>query len=416
MGFFDNFKSNNDIKIDNSEKELRDVLLNGTEENTEIDVTRNNVMEIPSVASGVSVISSLIASLPIKLYEVNNDNVIEITEDNRLRLLNLQSEKAMSAYQMKEELIKDYLLEGNGFIYINKPEYKNKIESLHYVKESDVSFLSNYNPIFKDVKIMINGKDYEAYNFIILTQNSNNGVQGKGIIQNNRELLSTMLTSLKREKNLAKTGGVNRGILKSAKKISQESMETLKKAWKNLYNGNNNAMVLNDGLDFVTVSQTSKDMELYNNKQANNKLINQILNIPNSIIEGTATDAEFNNWVKISINPILSQLEIALNNSLLFSSEVGKKFFCVDTDEILKSDIEKRYKAYETALKAGFLTLDEVRKYENLEEIPNIGKLVRMTQGEVLYNPEANEIFNTNSSTKTQLDDEGGNILNETTI
>lgn len=193
-------------------------------------------------------------------------------------------------------------------------------------------------------------------------------------------------------------------------------METLKKAWKNLYNGNNNAMVLNDGLDFVTVSQTSKDMELYNNKQANNKLINQILNIPNSIIEGTATDAEFNNWVKISINPILSQLEIALNNSLLFSSEVGKKFFCVDTDEILKSDIEKRYKAYETALKAGFLTLDEVRKYENLEEIPNIGKLVRMTQGEVLYNPEANEIFNTNSSTKTQLDDEGGNILNETTI
>lgn len=416
MGFFDNFKSNNDIKIDNSEKELRDVLLNGTDENTEIDVTRNNVMEIPSVASGVSVISSLIASLPIKLYEVNNGNVIEITEDNRLRLLNLQSEKAMSAYQMKEELIKDYLLEGNGFIYINKPEYKNKIESLHYVKESDVSFLSNYNPIFKDVKIMINGKDYEAYNFIILTQNSNNGVQGKGIIQNNRELLSTMLTSLKREKNLAKTGGVNRGILKSAKKISQESMETLKKAWKNLYNGNNNAMVLNDGLDFVTVSQTSKDMELYNNKQANNKLINQILNIPNSIIEGTATDAEFNNWVKISINPILSQLEIALNNSLLFSSEVGKKFFCVDTDEILKSDIEKRYKAYETALKAGFLTLDEVRKYENLEEIPNIGKLVRMTQGEVLYNPEANEIFNTNSSTKTQLDDEGGNILNETTI
>lgn len=204
MGFFDNFKSNNDIKIDNSEKELRDVLLNGTDENTEIDVTRNNVMEIPSVASGVSVISSLIASLPIKLYEVNNGNVIEITEDNRLRLLNLQSEKAMSAYQMKEELIKDYLLEGNGFIYINKPEYKNKIESLHYVKESDVSFLSNYNPIFKDVKIMINGKDYEAYNFIILTQNSNNGVQGKGIIQNNRELLSTMLTSLKRKRILRK--------------------------------------------------------------------------------------------------------------------------------------------------------------------------------------------------------------------
>ena len=418
MGFLDHFITNNSVKIDNSEKELRDVLLKDSEEDVDAVVTRNNVLEIPSVASGVGVISSLIASLPIKMYEVKDNNVVEITEDNRLKLLNLQAEKTMSSYQMKEEFIKDYLLDGNGFIYINKPDkYKNYIESLHYVRESNVSFLSNFNPIFKDVQIMVNGESYESYDFVVLTQNTKDGIQGKGLIQNNSELLSTMLTSMQREKNLAKTGGVNRGILKSAKKLSQEAMDALKKAWKNLYSGNNNAMVLNEGMDFVTVSQTSKDMELYNNKQANNKLINQILNIPQSIIDGNASDAEFNNWIKVSINPILSQIEIALNNSLLFTSEVGKKFFIIDTDEILKSDIEKRYKGYEIGLKNGFLKLDEIRKYENLESIPNIGNLVRMTQGEILYNPETNEVFNTNSSTKTQLDnEEGGQVANEATV
>lgn len=419
MGIF-NFKTANvtsEVKIDNSEKELRDVLLQDSEEKTDVVVTRNNVMEIPSIASGVNVISSLIASLPIKLYELNDEDVIEVTDDNRLKLLNLQAEKTMSAYQMKEELIKDYLLEGNGFIYINKPEYKNTIESLHYVKESNISFLSNFNPIFKDVKIMINGQSYESYNFVILTQNTNDGIQGKGIIQCNNELLSTMLTSMQREKNLAKTGGVNRGILKSAKKLSQEAMDALKKAWKNLYSGNNNAMVLNEGVDFVTVSQTSKDMELYNNKTANNKLINQILNIPTSVIDGTASDAEFNNWIKVSINPILSQLENALNNSLLFESEKGKKFFAIDTDEILKSDIEKRYRGYEIGLRTGFLTLDEVRRFENLKAIPNIGSMVRFTQGEVLYNPKENKVFNTNSSTMTELNsEEGGKATNEITV
>ena len=419
MGIF-NFKTANvtsEVKIGNSEKELRDVLLQDSEEKTDVVVTRNNVMEIPSIASGVNVISSLIASLPIKLYELNDEDVIEVTDDNRLKLLNLQAEKTMSAYQMKEELIKDYLLEGNGFIYINKPEYKNTIESLHYVKESNISFLSNFNPIFKDVKIMINGQSYESYNFVILTQNTNDGIQGKGIIQCNNELLSTMLTSMQREKNLAKTGGVNRGILKSAKKLSQEAMDALKKAWKNLYSGNNNAMVLNEGVDFVTVSQTSKDMELYNNKTANNKLINQILNIPTSVIDGTASDAEFNNWIKVSINPILSQLENALNNSLLFESEKGKKFFAIDTDEILKSDIEKRYRGYEIGLRTGFLTLDEVRRFENLKAIPNIGSMVRFTQGEVLYNPKENKVFNTNSSTMTELNsEEGGKATNEITV
>lgn len=420
MGFF-NFKPANvtsEVKIDNSEKELRDVLLQDSEEDNNIVVTRKNVLEIPSVNSGVSVISSLIASLPIKMYELKDGNVTEIVEDNRLKLLNLQAERTMSAYQMKEELIKDYLLEGNGFIYIYKPDkYKNYIESLHYVKESDVSFLSNFNPIFKDVQIMINGQSYDSYNFVALTQNSKNGIQGKGLIQNNSELLTTMLTSMQREKNLAKTGGVNRGILKSAKKLSQEAMDALKKAWKNLYSGNNNAMVLNEGMDFVTVSQTSKDMELYNNKAANNKLINQILNIPTSIIDGTASDAEFNNWIKVSINPILSQLENALNNSLLFESEKEKKFFAIDTDEILKSDIEKRYRGYEIGLRAGFLTLDEVRRFENLKAIPNIGSMVRFTQGEVLYNPTENKVFNTNSSTMTELNsEEGGKATNEITV
>lgn len=422
MGFFDNFKNGNTInqvKIDNSEKQLRDVLLqDGEGENPDVVVTRHNVLEIPSVNSGVSVISSLIASLPIKMYEDKDGDITEITEDNRLKLLNLQAEKTMSSYQMKEELIKDYLLDGNGFIFINKPDkYKNKIESLHYVKESDVSFLSNFNPIFKDVKIMVNGQSYESYDFVVLTQNTNDGIQGKGIIQNNNELLSTMLTSMQREKNLAKTGGVNRGILKTAKALSQEAMDALKKAWKKLYDGNNSAMVLSGGLEFVPVSQSGRDMELNLNKKDNNKLVNQILNIPASIIDGTASDSEFNNWIKVSINPILTQLEIALNNSLLFTSEVGKKFFVVDTDEILKSDIEKRYRGYEIGLKNGFLKLDEVRRYENLEAIPNIGQLVRMTQGEVLYNPESNEVFNTNSSTKTQLDnEEGGQVLNETTV
>lgn len=420
MGIF-NFKRANvtsEVRIDNSEKELRDVLLQDSDrEEVDLIVTRNNVMEIPSVASGVNVISSLIASLSIKMYELKGEDVVDITEDNRLKLLNLQAEKTMSAYQMKEELIKDYLLDGNGFIYINKPEYKNKIESLHYVKEADVSFLSNFDPIFKDVKIMINSESYESYDFVILTQNSKDGIRGKGIIQCNNELLSTMLTSMQREKNLAKTGGVNRGILKSAKKLSQEAMDALKRAWKQLYSGNNTAMVLNEGMDFVTVSQTSKDMELYNNKQVNNKLINQILNIPASVIDGTCSDAEFNNWIKVSINPILAQLEIALNNALLFESEKGKKFFSIDTDEILKSDIEKRYRSYEIGLKNGFLKLDEVRRFENMKSIPNIGNLIRMTQGEVLYNPEGNKIFNTNSSTTTQLDNqEGGQAINEDSI
>ena len=415
MGLFNKRSNSNNISIDKSEQELRDVLLQDTEEK-EIVVTRSSVLEIPSVASGVNIISSLIASIPIKLYEFKENEVVEVKNDKRVNLLNLKAENTMSAYQMKEEFIKDYLLQGNSYIFVNKPDYKNEVESLHYVKEEYVSYMSNFDPVFKDMKILVNGKGYETSDFIILTRNSKDGIEGKGIIQSNNELLSTMLISMQREKKLATTGGVNRGIIKSAKKLSEQAMVALKRAWKNLYSGNNNAMVLNDGMDFVTVSQTSKDMELYNNKTANIKLIHELIGVPNSVIDGSASDSEFNNWVKVTINPILIQLEIAFNNSLLFEAEKGIKFFAFDTDEVLKSDIEKRYNSYEKGIKAGFLTLNEVRKWEQLRSIPNIGNLIRMSQGEVLFDPDKNEIFNTNSSTKTQLNEKGRQVIDEITV
>lgn len=397
--------SNNDLVIDKTEKELRDVLL-GNSVKPEIVVTRDNVMQIPTLASGVNMIAKLIASLPIKMYELVDGEVNEITDDNRLKLLNLQAEKTMSAYHMKESLIKDYLLDGNGFVYIKKKPNRNVIESLHYVDRSQIGFLSNLNPIEKDIKITVGTcGSYEVYDFINLCQNSKDGIQGKGLIANNSELLSTMLTSMKREKSISYSGGVNRGVLKSPKPLSEEAMRALKSAWEELYSDNNNAMILANGMDFVTVSQSSKDMELYNNKRANSELITEILNIPKSIMDGTASDEVFNNFVKTTINPILSQLEIALNNSLLFESEKGKIFFDIDTDELLKSDLEKRMKSYEIALRNSILTIDEVRKKEHLKRVPNIGGLVKLNLGDTLYNPDTNTVFNINSSTKTNLDE-----------
>lgn len=409
--------SSNHIVIDKAEKELRDVLL-GNNVNPEIVVTRDNVMQIPTLTSGVNMISRLIASLPIKMYELVDGEVNEIVEDNRLKLLNLQAEKTMSAYQMKESLVRDFLIDGNGFIYIKKKPNRNVIESLHYVDRSQISFLSNYNPIEKDIKITVGTcGTYEVYDFINLCQNSKDGVQGKGLIANNSELLSTMLTSMKREKTISFTGGTNRGVLKAPGNVNKETGEAIKQAWKNLYSDNNNALILSNGMDFQTVSQSSKEMELNLNKKDNNKLVNQILNIPQSVIDGTASDEVFNNFVKTTINPILKQLETALNNSLLFEDEKGRIFFDIDTDELLKSDIEKRYRSYEIGLKNGFLKTDEVRKFENLKSIPNIGSMVRFTQGEVLYDPEENKVFNTNSSTITELNSEKGRLsIDETAI
>ena len=94
---------------------------------------------------------------------------------------------------------------------------------------------------------------------------------------------------------------------------------------------------------------------------------------------------------------------VVLTKLLNTSSEKGIIFFDIDTDELLKSDLEKRMKSYEIALKNSILTIDEVRKKEKLKKMPNIGGLVKLSLADVLYNPETNKAFNTNSSIMTSF-------------
>ena len=86
----------------------------------ETTVTRDMALNIPSFAGCVELISSAVASLPIKLFREVDGEVQEIKEDIRTKLLNDETGDTLSAIQMKKAFIRDYLIDGNGYIYIKR--------------------------------------------------------------------------------------------------------------------------------------------------------------------------------------------------------------------------------------------------------------------------------------------------------
>ena len=62
-----------------------------------------------------------------------------------------------------------------------------------------------------------------------------------------------------------------------------------------------------------------------------------------------------------------------------------------DTSELTKGDIEKRFRAYETACKNGFMQIDEIRRWENM---PPLGlDFVRLGLQDVLYDPVTKQFY-----------------------
>lgn len=398
MGLFSFLNKENREFITISKREELTKVINGESAESTV-VSKDMAMQIPMVKAGVSFIADLVSSLDIKLYKETDGKVNTIDDDYRINLLNDETGDLLNSYQMKQALLRDYLLYGNGYIYINKR--RNKIKSLHYIENNNVGIIQGVDPIFKDGKLSVNGNEYNPYDFVIFAQNSTDGLQGKGLLDENSNLLELTYNTMAFANDNIAAGGIKRGVVKSAKKLTQEAMDTLKQAWSNLYNSkggrSSSAIILNDGLDFHELSQTATELEILDTRKQNDGDILNVIKVPINILNGTATQEQYNNFIKSTIIPILQQLESAFNKALLLLTEKEQGyFFAFDTKDLLKGNVKERFDTYKVAIESGIMTVNEVRYQENLDPIEGMD-IVKMSLGHVIYNPETQEIYTPNT-------------------
>ncbi len=351
-------------------------------------ISRKQAMSIPVVTKSVNWIASAIASLPIKMYRRTDKGYIEIYDDYRLPLLNNYSGNCMTANDLKRQLIIDLLLEGNGYAYISK--LGNKIEKLSYIPTSKLTYTESVDNIDKIVNVWVDGKQVQDYNVFRLVNNTKNGISGVGFISDCQDLLSTILSSLQYENNSI-SSGVRRGFLKSKSKLDKDKVDELKQAWKRLTSpSQSDVLVLNAGIEFEDASNTATESQLSQNKTINMHQILAYFGLPTNFFEGANSDA-YLTAVRIAVIPIVKQLVNALNNYLLLESEKQDLKFDIDTSEILRINANERYNAYQTGLNSGILTIDEVRRMENLPVLDM--QYLKLGLGDVLYNIKDGKIF-----------------------
>ncbi len=396
MKFF-NFRGKN--KNEKSEiRQSEELVLKGfLNEDT---ISEREAMNIPSVSRCVNLIANTVSMIPIKLYKEDFLNgkrkTVEI-EDSRCDLFNLDTKDTLDGADFKRALVRDYLLFGSAYAYINKR--RNIIKSLNYVSNENVCITGNFDPIFKDYNILVRGQSYKPFEFLKILRNTKTGAQGVGIIEENQEILKVAYLTLKFEQNLVSTGGSKKGFIKSEKKITKEAMDSLKRAWRELYcNTENNVIVLNDNLDFKEASNTSTEMQLNENKNSINNSILDIFGVP--------TDWNWETFIKTAVMPILTTIECALNRDLLLEKEKKSLYFAFDTKEITKGDIKTRFEAYKTALDANLMQIDECRYMEDLEPLGL--NFIKLGLQDVLFNPQTKEVYTPNTNKVTNISDTGG--------
>ena len=162
MGFFN--KREKEKILQTPELEVLNALIKNQ------PMTREKALSLPVVSGAVELISNFVACMPIRLYRTVAGRVEELYNDNRTKLLNIDTNDTLDPFQMKKAMVADYLLGKGGYCYIERS--KNETIGLHYVQDIYVEIWKSYEPIYKWYKILVMGKEYRDYNFIKLLRNT----------------------------------------------------------------------------------------------------------------------------------------------------------------------------------------------------------------------------------------------------
>lgn len=375
-------------------------------------ISRDMALSIPAVSAAVDFISATIASMPIRLYKIEDGNVEEQTDDPRVRLLNDETGDTLNAWQMKKAMVADYLLGKGGYAYIQKQ--RNRVTGLFYVKDTSVGIEINVDPIRKSFTILVNDKRYEPYEFVKLLRNTQDGASGTGLTAEVATVIETAAATIRYQLATAKSGGSKKGFIKANKKLGQDEIDVLKAAWRRLYaDGTESVVVLNNGLEFQEASTSSAEMQLNENKRTLSEEIDNIFHLSD----------DFNQTFKTALMPIIKAFETELNRVLLLEKEKKAMYFTFDSSEVTRATARERYEAYQIAKNTGFMTINEIRRMENLSDIEGMD-VINVGLSAVLYDIHTQTYYNPNSGTTgsttenagdsvTDTEEKGGDAVNE---
>lgn len=211
-----------------------------------------------------------------------------------------------------------------------------------------------------------------------------NGITGKSPIQVLKENIGIGLTARKFAGKSLKEGTL-RGIVKSKTKLSPDQVGNIRANFSQAMNDGRFPLLEND-LDFQTISLTPADSEFINTAKLNRQDIAGAYRVPLHMVadleRATFSNIEHQSleFVKYTLLPWITNWEQELNRKLLPYDLQGEYYFKFNVDGLLRGDFKTRMEGYSKSIQWGIMNRDEVRALEDMNPIPD-------GQGQVFITP-----------------------------
>jgi len=336
-------------------------------------INSETAFHINPVFSAISLISDTISTLPLDAY------VREGGERRALRprpawVLKPDVDTTKEAFY--GSIIVSLLLDGNAFIRV-------------YTQNNQIVNLVVLNP--QTVEVKRNGLGRLMFNvqgekmpltteeviFIpdVVRPGNLRGVSRVDALKDNFGLAKALETYAAR---FFGHGATTSGIIEYPHDLTFEQSQGLAAAFDAKHKGlrkSHKTGVLSGGATYRPTNVPNDQAQFLDSRRMAVEDVARAFNVPPHLLGLSGTNSyasvEQNNlaWVTHGLRPIISKIENALSPLLALSPNGQNAFLRFNIDGLLRADINSRMSAYSIGLQSGFLTINDVRRLEDLQSI-----------------------------------------------
>lgn len=170
--------------------------------------------------------------------------------------------------------------------------------------------------------------------------------------------------------------------------LSEENHEAFKARVADRYAGADRSgtpLVLEGGIRFKTTSMSNDDAQLLESRGFSVEEICRLFGVPPFMVGhsekstswGTGIEQQLLGFQKFTLTPYLRRIEKAISKQLITAEDRRTMFAEFNLEGLLRSDSKARGEFYRTMTGIGAMTINEVRRLENLPPVEG-GDVVRM--------------------------------------
>jgi HK97 family phage portal protein len=336
-------------------------------------INSESAFSVNPIFSAISLISDTISTLPLDAF------VREGGERRALRprpawVLKPDVDTTREAFY--GSVIVSLLLDGNAFIRV-------------YTQNNQIVNLVVLNPNHVEVKrnglgrltFVVQGEkkplSTEEVVFIpdVVRPGSIRGVSRVELLKDNFGLAKALEVYAAR---FFGYGATTSGIIEYPHDLTYEQSQALAAAFDSKHKGLRRAHktgVLSGGATYKPTNVPNDQAQFLDSRRMAVEDVARAFNIPPHLLGLSGTNSyasvEQNNlaWVTHGLRPIIAKIEGALSPLLALSPNGQNAFLRFNIDGLLRADINSRMTAYSTGLQSGFLTINDVRRLEDLQAI-----------------------------------------------